>query len=74
MSEWKTLQQETLEVGGNNFIEVSLKQPPQGENILIGLSKGWYTPDNQKRYKANILFSKEKKQELIDLIEKIDKE
>ena len=72
MSEWKTLKQETVEAGGNNFIEVSLKQPPEGENLFIGVSKGWYTPDQQKRYKSNILFPKERKQEIVDLINSID--
>ncbi len=71
MSEWKTLRQETIEVGGNNFIEVNLKQPPTGENLLIGLSKGWFTEDGQKRYKTNILFSKEKKEEIVKAINNI---
>lgn len=74
MSEWKTLKQETIEVGGNNFIEVNLKQPPEGENLLIGLSKGWFTDDGQKRYKTNILFSKDKKDEIIEILKNIDKE
>lgn len=72
MGEWKTLKQETIEAGGNNFIEVSLKQPPESENILIGVSKGWYTPEEQKRYKANILFSKEKRDELVKILQEID--
>jgi len=72
MSEWKTLKQETLDVGGNNFIEVNLKQPPEGDNVLIGLSKGWYTEDGQKRYKTNLLFSKEIKTKLIEALNKIE--
>lgn len=74
MSEWKTLKQETIEAGGNNFVEVSLKQPPEGDNTLIGISKGWFTEDKQKRYKSNIILSKEKKDELIKALESIDKE
>ena len=74
MSEWKTLKQETLDVGGNNFIEVNLKQPPEGDNVLIGLSKGWYTEDGQKRYKTNLLFSKEIKTQLIEALNKIEEE
>jgi len=74
MSEWKTLKQETVEVGGNNFLEINLKQPPEGENLLIGFSKGWYTEDGKKRYKTNILFSREKKAEIIKLLEEIDNE
>ena len=74
MGEWKTFKQETIEAGGNNFIEISLKQPPESENILIGISKGWYTPEEQKRYKSNILFSREKRDELIKHLQEIDKE
>ncbi len=29
MSEWKTLKEKTIEAGGNNFIEVNVKQPPE---------------------------------------------
>jgi hypothetical protein len=74
MDEWKTLKQETIEVGGNNFIEVNIKQPPESENTLIGISKGWVGNDGKKRYKANILFNKEKKEELIKILQEIDKE
>lgn len=73
MSEWKTLKQETIEIGGNNFIEVNVKQPPEGESVLIGMSKGWFTEDGQKRYKANILFSRDKKDEVIKILSEIDK-
>lgn len=71
MAEWKTLKQETIEIGSNNFIEVTLKQPPEGDNVLVGLTKGWYNQDKEKRYKANILFSKEKVQEVLEALKKI---
>lgn len=71
MAEWKTIKSESIEAGGNNFIEITLKQPPEGENLFIGISKGWKTDDGQKRYKTNILFTKDKKDEIIDAIEKI---
>lgn len=74
MSEWKTLKKKTIEVGGNNFIEVNLKQPPEGDNFLIGISKGWYNESKLKRYKANILFSKENIQKLIQALEELDLE
>ena len=71
MNEWKTLKQETIDAGSNNFLEINLKQPPEGENTLIGISKGWYTQDNQKRYKSNILFSPDKIDDLIEALSKI---
>lgn len=74
MSEWKTLKQETVEAGGNNFIEINIKQPPEGDNLLIGLSKGWVTESGEKRYKSNILFSRDKKEEIIKILNEIDKD
>lgn len=71
MSDWKTLKQETVEVGGNNFIEINLKQPPEGGNFLVGISKGWFTENGQKRYKTNILFSLDKKDEIIEKINSV---
>lgn len=71
MSEWKTLKSQTVEAGGNNFIEITLKQPPEGDNTFIGISKGWTTEEGQKRYKTNILFAREKKEELIKAINEI---
>lgn len=71
MSEWKTLKTETVDAGGNNFIEVTLKQPPEGENLFIGFSKGWTNEEGQKRYKTNILFNQSQKDEVVSAIEKV---
>ncbi len=72
MEEWKTLKVETIDVGGNNFLEVNIKQPPNAEGVLYGISKGWYNDKSEKRYKANILFSKEGKADLIKVLQSID--
>jgi hypothetical protein len=40
--------------------------------VLIGISKGWFSKDGKKRYKANILFNREKKEELIKMLQEID--
>jgi hypothetical protein len=74
MGDWKTLNQETLDIGGNNFLEITVKQPPEGDKTYIGISKGWSTEDGEKRYKTNILFDKDKKEEIIKILENIDKE
>jgi len=71
MSEWKTIKSETVDVGGNNFIEVTVKQPPENEKPLIGISKGWYADKGQKRYRANILFNMDKRDEIIQTIREI---
>jgi len=74
MDDWKTIKQETIEAGGNNFLEVNLKKPPGSEELLIGISKGWKTTTGEKRYKSNILFSLDKKEELISILQNIIKE
>jgi hypothetical protein len=71
MSDWKTLKQETIDIGGNNFIEINLKQPPKEEKLLLGISKGWYNKNNEKKYKTNILFSNDKTNEIIQAIKNI---
>lgn len=72
MADWKTLEVETIEVGGNNFIEVNLKQPPEGDEVLYGISKGWFNESNQKRYKSNILFSQDAKDKLIEALNTLE--
>jgi len=74
MVEWKTLKTETVDAGGDNFIEVSLKESPQGEDLFIGISKGWTNSEGIKRYKSNILFKSNKKTEIFNAIEKVSKQ
>ncbi len=71
MAEWKTIKSESIETGRNNFIEVSLKEAPETKNIFISISKGWINNEGMKRYKSNILITKEKVNELLEAIEKI---
>jgi hypothetical protein len=71
MDEWKTLKQIEMDAGANNFLEVTLKQPPGSDEELVGISKGWKTAEGEKRYKSNILFSKEKKEELVKALQEI---
>ena len=71
MSEWETLKREEVEAGGNNFIEVTLKRHPERDNLFVGISKGWMTDDGQKRYKTNILFTKDKAGNIVDAINRV---
>lgn len=70
--EWTIISSEILKADKNNFIEVSLKHPPLSEEKLIAISKGWFTPEGEKRYKTNILMSLDQKKELVKLLEKIN--
>ncbi len=71
--EWKTLKSKTIKVGSDNFVEINLKQPPGGENLLLAISKGWFSQNGDKRYKTNILIRRDKKDNLINAINEVCK-
>ena len=71
MATWKSLKTETIEAGGNNFVEISLREPPEGDVKFLAFSKGWKTDDGEKRYKSNVLIPEEKAKELLEAIEKV---
>lgn len=68
---WTILETHTIKAQKNNFLEISLKSPPESQEVLIGISKGWFTPEGDKRYKSNILFSKEEKEEIVNILKEI---
>ena len=55
MVEFETVESTEVKFGNNNFIEVGKKKAvtEEGENEFISLSRGFFTPDDQKRYKKN---------------------
>tara|TARA_Y100000034_G_scaffold136947_1_gene217485 strand:- start:1550 stop:1783 length:234 start_codon:yes stop_codon:yes gene_type:complete len=52
MVEFKTLSSEDVKFGKNNFIEVARKVAisDEGENEFISMSRGFFTPEGEKRY------------------------
>ena len=68
-ADWKTLNTKVVDAGGNNFIEVTLKEAPEGQDLFIGFSKGWTNPEGLKRYKSNVLFKIAQKEELFGAVE-----
>jgi len=53
---FETLKAEEMKVGANNFIEVARKKAisDSGENEFVAISRGFMTPDGQKRYAKSI--------------------
>jgi hypothetical protein len=70
-SDWETLNTKVVDAGGNNFIEVTLKQAPEGQDLFIGFSKGWTNSEGLKRYKSNVLFKIAQKDELFGAVEEM---
>ena len=72
MVEFKTLKSKEVKFGKNSFIEISKRKviTPVGENEFIALSRGYYLPDETKRWRASIALpnEKEKREKIADLI------
>ncbi len=74
MVEFKTIKAEEVKFGKNNFIEIARKKAvtSEGENEFISISRGFFLPDGQKRFKKSIAIPDEK--EVRDFISKKVKE
>lgn len=70
--EYETIASEYLDYGRNKFLELSKKKAlPDGE-VFLNMSKGYYTPDGERRYQKGIGFPNDK-EFLSKLIEKLNR-
>ena len=62
MVEFETLESKEITFGKNKFIEVARKKAKTetGENEFISISRGFMTPEGQKRFKNALGFPAEK--------------
>lgn len=76
MAEFETVKSEEVKFGKNSFIEISKKKvkTPVGENEFIALSRGYYLPDNSKRFRASIALpnEKDKREKIAELIKNFE--
>ncbi len=72
MVEFQTMKAKEVKFGRNSFIEVSKRKviTPLGKNEFIAISRGYYLPDETKRWRASIALptEKEKREKIADLI------
>lgn len=69
--EYKTILSEYVDYGRNKFLEISKKKVLPDETIFLNISKGYYTPEGEKRYQRGIGFPDEK--EIVEnLIKKLE--
>ncbi|MFH1402987.1 MAG: hypothetical protein ABIH11_01800 [Candidatus Altiarchaeota archaeon] len=54
--EYETIVSEYVDYGRNKFIEVSRKKVLPDQTEFLNISKGYYTPDGEKRYQRGIGF------------------
>ncbi len=78
MVEFETLKSKEVKFGKNSFIEISRRKvkTPIGENEFIAISRGYYLPDNSKRWRASIALpnEKDKREKIADIIKSFDKD
>ena len=68
--EFKTVKEETEKFGKNNFLEIARKVAvtEEGENEFISLSKGFFSPEGEKRFSRGKNVSLPADKELIDKV------
>jgi len=76
MVEFETIKSEEVKFGKNSFIEISKRKvkTPVGENEFFALSRGFYLPDNTKRFRASIALpnEKDKREKIAELIKNFE--
>jgi len=76
MVEFETVKSKEVKFGKNSFIEVSKRRvkTPVGENEFIAISRGYYLPDETKRWRASIALpnEKDKREKIAELIKSLD--
>ena len=72
MVEFETLKSKEVKFGRNSFIEISKRRviTPVGENEFVAISRGYYLPDETKRWRASIALpnEKDKREKIAELI------
>jgi hypothetical protein len=58
--EYETILSEYVNYGRNKFIEISKKRVVSENAVFLNISKGYYTPEGEKRYHRGIGFPPEK--------------
>ncbi len=68
MVTFETLKSEEIKFGNNNFLEIARKKAisDDGENEFISISRGFITPNGEKRYRKN--FTLPLNAEVIDFV------
>ena len=76
MIEFKTLKSKEVKFGRNSFIEISKRMviTPIGKNEFFAISRGYYLPDEIKRWRASIALpnEKDKREKIADLIKSFE--
>jgi hypothetical protein len=75
MVEFETIKAEYVKFGRNNFIEIARKKAigDNGDREFVSIARGYYLPDESKRWKASITLpdEKEKIENIVKLLKSI---
>ena len=75
MVEFETIKSEYVKFGRNNFIEIARKKAvgDNGDREFVSIARGYYLPDESKRWKSSITLpdEKEKIEDIVKLLKTI---
>ena len=75
MVEFETIKAEYVKFGRNNFIEIARKKAigDNGDREFLSIARGYYLPDESKRWKASITLPDEKEniEDIVKLLKSI---
>ncbi len=68
MVEFVTIKAEEIKFGDGKFLEVAKKKAisEDGENVFVSLSRGFFTPEGERRYRKSFTIPLEK--EVVDFV------
>lgn len=76
MVKFETIKAEEIKFGAKNFLEIARKKAvtEEGtENEFISISRGFFTPENEKRFRKSIAIPNDKEviKQISDILKKI---
>ena len=71
--QFEALKTEEIKFGRNNFLEIAKKKAvtEEGENEFVSISRGFYTPDNQKRFRNSIAFPPDQLEAVLNALKSV---
>ena len=71
--QFEAINTKEIKFGRNNFLEIARKKAvtEEGENHFISISRGFYTQDNQKRFRNSIAFPPEEAENVLNALKEV---
>lgn len=70
---FESIKSEEIKFGNNNFLEIAKKRAvtADGENEFISVSRGFFAPNGEKRFRKSIAFPPEQAEHVMNALKNI---